>query len=82
LPLIVESLLAEPFGQRLLGIFTALLPVYVTLLGSSLLDNAGAHCPEQPHDKGATLYKYPTNRCKNNLESSTDPSRRSKTFTP
>ena len=50
-------LLAESFGQRLLDIFTALSPFYV----------------EQPHDKSSSLYKYPTNRCKNNLESSTDP---------
>jgi hypothetical protein len=35
-----KTLLAEPFGQRLLGIFTALSPFYVTLYGSSLLDNA------------------------------------------
>jgi hypothetical protein len=41
-----------------------LLPFYVTLHGSSLLDNAGEYCPEQPHDKGSALYKYPTNRCK------------------
>jgi len=41
----------------LLVIFTALSPFYV----------------EQPHDKGSALYKYPTNRCKNNLERSTDP---------
>jgi hypothetical protein len=59
-----KTLLAEPFGQRLLVIFTALSPFYVTLHGCSLLDNAGAHCPEQPHDKGSALYKYPTNRCK------------------
>ena len=59
-----KTLLAESFGQRLLVIFTALSPFYVTLHGCSLLDNAGAHCPEQPHDKGSALYKYPTNRCK------------------
>jgi hypothetical protein len=53
-----KTLLAEPFGQRLLGIFTALSPFYV----------------EQLHDKGSTLYKYPTIRCKNNLENSIDPS--------
>jgi hypothetical protein len=52
-----KTLLAEPFGQRLLGIFTALSPFYV----------------EQPHDKGSALYKYPTIRRKNNLERSTDP---------
>ena len=52
-----KTLLAESFGQRLLVIFTALLPFYV----------------EQPHDKGSALYKYPTNCCKNNLERSTDP---------
>jgi len=52
-----KTLLAESFGQRLLGIFTALLPFYV----------------EQPHDKGSALYEYPTNCCKNNLERSTDP---------
>jgi len=50
-----------------LDIFTALSPFYVALHGCSLLDNAGAHCPEQPHDKGSALYKYPTKRCKNNL---------------
>jgi len=52
-----KALLAESFGQRLLGIFTALSPFYV----------------EQPHDKGSALYKYPTIRCKNNLERSTAP---------
>jgi len=52
-----KTLLAESFGQRLLGIFTALSPFYV----------------EQPHDKGSTLYKYPINSCKNNLEMSRDP---------
>jgi hypothetical protein len=59
-----KTLLAESIGQRLLVIYTALSPFYVTLHGCSLLDNAGAHCPEQPHDKGSALYKYPTNRCK------------------
>ena len=53
-----KTLLAESFGQRLLVIFTASSPFNV----------------EQPHDKGSALYKYPTNRCKNNLERSTDPS--------
>ncbi|PKH86052.1 hypothetical protein [Colwellia sp. Bg11-28] len=52
-----KTLLAESFGQRLLVIFTALSPFYV----------------EQPHGKDSALYKYPTNRCKNNLERSTDP---------
>jgi len=52
-----KTLLTESFGQRLLFIFTALSPFYV----------------EQPHDKGSALYKYPTNRCKSNLERSTDP---------
>jgi len=69
-----KTLLAESFGQRLLVIFTALSPFYVTIYGCSLLDNAGAYCPEQPHDKDSALYKYPTSRYKNNLESSTDPS--------
>ena len=69
-----KTLLAESFGQRLLVIFTALSPFYVTLHGCSLLDNAGAHCPEQPHNKDSALNKYPTNRCKNNLEISTAPS--------
>ncbi|WP_252097627.1 hypothetical protein [Pseudoalteromonas sp. NBT06-2] len=50
-------LLAESFGQRLLGIFTALSPFYV----------------EQPHDKAFALYKCPTIRCKSNLERSTAP---------
>jgi hypothetical protein len=68
-----KTLLPEPFGQRLLFIFTVLSPFYVTPHGCSLLDNAGAYCPEQPHGKGFALYKYPTNSCKNNLESSTDP---------
>jgi hypothetical protein len=54
----IKTLLAESFGQRLLVIFTALSPFHV----------------EQPHDKGSALYKYPTNRCKNNLEISTAPS--------
>ncbi|PAJ73422.1 hypothetical protein CJF42_16035 [Pseudoalteromonas sp. NBT06-2] len=52
-----KMLLAEPFGQRLLGIFTALSPFYV----------------EQPHDKASTLYKCPTIRCKSNIERSTAP---------
>ncbi|WP_246128988.1 hypothetical protein [Colwellia demingiae] len=52
-----KTLLAESFGQHLLVIFTALSPFYV----------------EQPHDKASSLYKYPTNSCKNNLERSTDP---------
>ena len=80
-----KKLLAEPLGHRLLGIFTALSPFYVTLhgcnlldnadgIGSTLLDNAGVDCPEQPHDKGSSLYEYSTIRCKNNLESSTEPS--------
>ena len=69
-----KTLLAESFGQRLLVIFTALSPFYVTRYGYRLLDNAGAYCPEQPHDKGSALYKYQTKRCKNNLERSTDPS--------
>jgi hypothetical protein len=38
-----------------------------------LLDNAGASCPEQPHDKGSILYEYPTNCCKINLERSINP---------
>jgi len=69
-----KTLLAESSGQRLLVICTALSPFYVALHGCCLLDNAGAYCPEQPHDKGYTLYKYPTNSCKNNLERSKDPS--------
>jgi len=52
-----KVLLAEPFGQRLLVISTALSPFYV----------------EQPHDKGSALYKDPTNCCKSNLERSTSP---------
>jgi hypothetical protein len=52
-----KTLLAESFGQRLLVICTALSPFYV----------------EKPHVKGSALYKYPTNRCKNHLERSTDP---------
>ena len=71
-----KALLTESFGQRLLVTFTALSPFYVTRHGCRLLDNAGAYCPEQPHDKGSTLYKYPTNRCKNNLEGSTDPNKK------
>jgi hypothetical protein len=53
-----KTLLAESFRQRLLDIYTALSPSYV----------------EQPHDKGCALFKYPTNRGKNNLERLTDPS--------
>ncbi|WP_245942410.1 hypothetical protein [Candidatus Colwellia aromaticivorans] len=53
----IKVTLAESFGQRLLVIFTALSPFYV----------------EQPHYKGSALYKYPTSRCKSNLERSTDP---------
>ena len=68
-----KTFLVESFGQHFLVIFTALSPFYVALHGCRLLDNAGAHCPEQPHDKGSTLYKYPTNRCKTNLERSIDP---------
>ncbi|PAJ72871.1 hypothetical protein CJF42_18920 [Pseudoalteromonas sp. NBT06-2] len=52
-----KMLLAESFGQRLLGILTALSPFYV----------------EQPHDKASALYKCPTIRCKSNLERSTAP---------
>ncbi|MDG1750396.1 MAG: hypothetical protein P8I03_01860 [Thalassotalea sp.] len=52
-----KTILAESFGQRLLVIFTALLPFYV----------------EQPHYKGSALYKSPTNCCKNILERSTVP---------
>ncbi|MDG1750779.1 MAG: hypothetical protein P8I03_03840 [Thalassotalea sp.] len=52
-----KTILAESFGQHLLGIFTALSPLYV----------------EQPHYKGSALYKYPRNCCKNNLERSTVP---------
>ncbi|PAJ72323.1 hypothetical protein CJF42_21720 [Pseudoalteromonas sp. NBT06-2] len=52
-----KMLLAESFGQRLLGIFTALSPFYV----------------EQPHDKASALYKLQTIRCKSNLERSTAP---------
>jgi hypothetical protein len=52
-----KALLTESFGQRLLVIFTALSPFYV----------------EQPHDKGSTLYKYPTDHYKKNLDRSTDP---------
>ena len=55
-----KMLLAESAGQRLLVIFTALSPFYVTLHGGSLLDNAGTYCPEKAHDKGSALYKYPT----------------------
>ena len=69
-----KALLAESFGQRLLVISTALSPFYVMLHGCSLLDNAGAYCPEQPPDKGSALYKCPTNSGKNNLERSTVPS--------
>ena len=46
--------------QRLVDVFTALSPFYVTLNGGSLLDNAVAYCPEQPHDKDTVLYEYPT----------------------
>jgi hypothetical protein len=46
-----KTFLAEPFEQRLMGVFTALSPFYV----------------DQPHDKGSALYKYPTKSCKNNL---------------
>jgi len=70
-----KALLAESFEQRLLVIFTALSPFYVALHGCNSLDNAGAYCPEQPHDKGSALYKYPKYRCKDNLESSTDPNK-------
>jgi len=52
-----KTLLTESFPQRLLGISTALSPVYV----------------KQPHNKASALYKYPKNCCKNNLESSTGP---------
>ncbi|WP_306461450.1 hypothetical protein [Colwellia ponticola] len=45
----------------MLIIVTALSPFYLTLHGSSLLDNAEAYCPEQPHDKGSALYNDPTN---------------------
>ncbi|OUL57080.1 hypothetical protein B1199_12950 [Pseudoalteromonas ulvae] len=52
-----NTLLAEPFGQRLLGISTAL-----SLLWCSSL-----------HHKSDALYKYPTIRCKNHHERSTAP---------
>ncbi len=54
--------LTESLGQRLLVIFTALSPFYVTLHGGSLLENTRAYCPEQPHDKAS--YKYSTIRGK------------------
>jgi len=60
-----KMLLAESSGQRLLVIFTALSPFYV----------------EQPHDKGSTLYKYPTKSCKSNLQRSTAPNIISKVCT-
>ena len=66
-------LLAESFEQRLLVILTALSPFYVTLHGCSLLDNAGAYCSEQPHDKASVLTKYPTIRGKSHLERSPPP---------
>jgi len=53
-----KMLLAESSGQHLLVIFTALSPFYVTLHGCSLLDNAGAYCPEQPHVCWSFLRRY------------------------
>jgi len=54
-----KTLLTESFGQRFLVISTALSPFYV----------------ESPHGKVSALYKYPRNRCKNNLERSTGPNK-------
>nr|WP_239473205.1 hypothetical protein [Shewanella algidipiscicola] len=52
-----KTFLADPFGQRLLGISTAFSAFYV----------------EQLHHKASALYKYPTIHCKNNLKRSTAP---------
>jgi len=52
-----KTILTESFPQHLLVISKALPPFYV----------------ERSHDKVFALYKYPTNCCKNNLESSTPP---------
>ncbi len=65
-----KMLLSESFGQRLLVVFTALSPFYVTLHGCNLLDNARAYCPEQSHDKASDLYEFLYIYGKNNLESS------------
>ncbi|PTO63788.1 hypothetical protein CWN99_13695 [Vibrio splendidus] len=53
-----KTLLAEPFGQRLLVISTTLSASHVGQL----------------HVKASALYKCPATRCKNHLESSTRPS--------
>ncbi|NVN81569.1 hypothetical protein FLM53_03110 [Vibrio sp. Scap24] len=50
-------MLAEPFGQPLWFISTALSASHVGLL----------------HFKASALWKFPTKRCKNQLERSTDP---------
>nr|WP_239473211.1 hypothetical protein [Shewanella algidipiscicola] len=60
-----KTFLADPFGQCLLGIFTAFSACYV----------------ESLHHKASALYKYPATRCKNNLERSTGPSKEAPAFT-
>ncbi|PKH89188.1 hypothetical protein CXF79_02800 [Colwellia sp. Bg11-28] len=52
-----KTLLAEPFGQRLLVIFTALSSFYVDKL----------------HYKDSALYKHQTKSCKSNLKRSAAP---------
>nr|WP_232804070.1 hypothetical protein [Motilimonas sp. E26] len=56
-----KTLLAESVGQRLLGISTALSPFRVASYTTKALPTT------------IVLYKYPTIRCKNNHERSTDP---------
>ncbi|MDO6526255.1 hypothetical protein Q4519_11230 [Motilimonas sp. 1_MG-2023] len=57
-----KTLLAESVGQRLLVISTALAPFRVVHYATKVLATTNV------------LYKYPTIRCKNNHERSTDPS--------
>ncbi|MDO6526113.1 hypothetical protein Q4519_10510 [Motilimonas sp. 1_MG-2023] len=57
-----KTLLAESVGQRLLAISTALAPFRVAHYATKVLATTNV------------LYKYPTIRCKNNHERSTNPS--------
>nr|WP_232799562.1 hypothetical protein [Motilimonas sp. E26] len=56
-----KTLLAESAGQHLLAISTALAPFRIVHYATKVLATTNA------------LYKYPTIRCKNNHERSTDP---------
>ncbi|MCF1439919.1 MAG: hypothetical protein LPD71_14610, partial [Shewanella sp.] len=55
-----KARIAEPFGQRLSSLSTALTLIYV----------------EQLHHNRVALYKTTTKCCKNHLQRSTDPNQR------